>query len=118
MEAEIIKALSTSSGVTLTVLLGAGQLFGIIIIVFFYRLIHRFVPEFLVIQKEMSENTHLMREMLNDVRRDVDDLKDDLQDVKNITAKSQNSGVQGTTEKGLRQRTGRYPCHFHHGERS
>lgn len=85
MEAEIIKALSASSGVTLTVLLGAGQLFGIIIIVFFYRLIHRFVPEFLIIQKEMSENTHLMREMLNDVRRDVDDLKDDLQDVKNIT---------------------------------
>lgn len=33
----------------------------------------------------MSENTHLMREMLNDVRRDIDDLKDDLQDVKNIT---------------------------------
>lgn len=85
MEAEIIKALSGSSSIALLVLLGAGQIFGIIIIVFFYRLIHRFVPEFLVIQKEMSENTHLMRVMLNDVRRDIDDLKDDLQDVKNIT---------------------------------
>lgn len=35
MEAEIIKALAGSSSIALLVLLGAGQVFGIIIIVFF-----------------------------------------------------------------------------------
>lgn len=76
MEAEVINTITNSSNIIIMMLLTSGPLFGAIVIYMAYKLTHKFGERFLNAVNNIAEQTNLMREMLNVMRKDIDDVKD------------------------------------------
>lgn len=85
MEVEVVKTLASSSNVIILFLLASGPLFGAGILFIAYKLAHKFGERFINGVNDIAEQTKLMREMLYNIRQDVDELKDEVDEVKNIT---------------------------------
>lgn len=76
MEAQVINTLAGSSNFVIMLLLASGPFFGAGVLFIAYKLTNKFGERFLNAISDIAEQTKLMREMVDNMRREIDDVKE------------------------------------------
>lgn len=86
METEVINTLANSSNVVILILLASGPVFGILILFGAYKISTKYLERFVVAVDKLTEQAKLTRELVDNMRKEVDEIRDDVSDVKAITS--------------------------------